>query len=298
MDILGSKNNDKKERMKKNRRVELKNEGGNDIKFDGKLWQIFGIPLFSGDKVQVLKKISDFLATGEKKKWIATVNPEFVMEATKDEVFREILQKTDLNVVDGIGLIWARELDCRSSIIDRRLKINKLFLGLKVGLEVLKGKYRNQIASGSDLISDLCKLAGEKNYKVFFLGGFDDRAKKTALNFQFLNSNLQVDWCSGKPRYSDEEVIKRINKFRPEILFVAYGMKKQEEWIDKNLKYLNTGIVMGVGRSFDYYSGDLKRAPIGWQKMGLEWLYSLIKEPKRWRRQLALPKFIWKVLIG
>jgi len=79
-------------------------------------------------------------------------------------------------------------------------------------------------------------------------------------------------------------------------LFVAYGMRKQEEWIEANWDKLKARVVVGVGRSFDYYSGDLKRAPSFVRKMGLEWLYSLIKEPKRWKRQLALPKFIWMVM--
>jgi len=92
------------------------------------------------------------------------------------------------------------------------------------------------------------------------------------------------------------EVIKEINKFGPDILLVAYGMKKQEFWIADNLGKMDVGLVMGVGRSFDYYSGELKRAPKWVRKMGMEWLYSLIKEPKRIKRQLALPKFIWKVL--
>ena len=92
------------------------------------------------------------------------------------------------------------------------------------------------------------------------------------------------------------EVLKQINNFKPDILLVAYGMKKQEFWINDNLEKLDVGLVMGVGRSFDYYSGDLKRAPEGLRKMGMEWFYSLVKEPKRFKRQLVLPKFIWKVL--
>ena len=79
-------------------------------------------------------------------------------------------------------------------------------------------------------------------------------------------------------------------------MFVAYGMKAQEEWIERNLRNLNVGIVMGVGRSFDYYSGDLKRASKVLRKLGLEWLFSLVMEPKRLKRQLELPKFVLKVL--
>ncbi len=147
-------------------------------------------------------------------------------------------------------------------------------------------------------MNELIKLAGEKKYKVFFLGGFNNRAEKTAMYFKskFLISNFQLGWSSGEPDVSNEKVLKQINSFRPDILLVAYGMKKQEEWIYQNLNKLDVGVVIGVGRSFDYYSGDLKRAPKIWRKMGMEWLYSLIKEPKRFKRQLELPKFVWKVL--
>jgi N-acetylglucosaminyldiphosphoundecaprenol N-acetyl-beta-D-mannosaminyltransferase len=148
------------------------------------------------------------------------------------------------------------------------------------------------------LILDLAKIAKEKNKKIFLLGGWNDRAEKTAkfLKSKFLVSNNQVDWSVGEPKVGNDEVIEKINKFKPDILLVAYGMKKQEFWIDKNLKNLDVGLVMGVGRSFDYYSGELKRAPLWVRKIGMEWFYSLVKEPKRFKRQLALPKFIWEVL--
>lgn len=262
-----------------------------------KQWEIFDLPLFGGSKQEVLKIIADFLASGEKRKWIATVNPEFVMEATKDRHFYEILQKTDLNVVDGVGLVWADQFI--KFVKSKFYQVNfleKLVFGFKTGLEVLRGEYRDQISSGSDLIDDLCRLASEKKYKVFFLGGFEDRAKRTEQYFKNKYKGLKTENCEGRPKVENKEVVERINKFKPDILFVAYAMKKQEIWIGENLKDLNVGIVMGVGRSFDYYSGSLKRAPMMWRKMGLEWLYSLIKEPKRWKRQLALPRFVWKVL--
>lgn len=267
--------------MKKNKKG-LKNGFDNDS-FCGKYWELFGLRLFGSNKGDLLKILASKLLKREKRVWIATVNPEFVMEATKNRGFREILEKTSVNVVDGIGLVWARET-------------KNLLSGLKIGIEVLQGKYKDQIIAGSDLINDLCKLAHEKKYKVFFLGGFEDRAKKTEDYFRNKYKGLETESSQGRPSVENEEVINKINKFKPDVLFVAYGMKKQEEWIDENLNNLNAGIVMGVGRSFDYYSGVLKRAPAGWRKMGLEWLYSLIQEPKRWRRQLALPRFVWKVL--
>jgi len=82
---------------------------------------------------------------------------------------------------------------------------------------------------------------------------------------------------------------------------VAYGMKKQEEWIYENRKKLEKAgvrVAMGVGRSFDYYSGETKMAPDWVKRMGMEWLYSLIKDPKRIKRQMVLPKFVWDILIS
>jgi N-acetylglucosaminyldiphosphoundecaprenol N-acetyl-beta-D-mannosaminyltransferase len=277
-------------RFKKNKKLDLV-----DDKFNGTQWKIFDIPLFSREKNRVLDIIGKKIESGTNKYWIATVNPEFVMTAQKDNGFKKILQKTDLNVVDGIGLVWARELDAR-----KKNKISKFLLGFKIGVEVLRGKYKDQVASGADLILELTKIAKEKNKKIFLLGGWNGRAKKTTqfLINKFELADNQIVWCEGEPKVENSEVIRRINRFKPDILLVAYGMKKQEFWIDEYLDELDVGIVMGVGRSFDYYSGELKRAPVWVRKMGMEWLYSLIKEPNRLKRQLVLPGFVWKVLVG
>lgn len=264
-------------------------------------WKIFDISLFSRPRVDLLNIIGRNLDSGTKKYWIATVNPEFVMAAEKDRVFKNTLNKTSLNVVDGIGLIWARELANQSvslSAYQITKFLKRILSGFRVGIKVLKGEYKDQMASGADLILELAKMAKEKNKKIFLLGGWGDRAEKTAgfLKDKFGLKENQLDWCVGEPEVENGEVIKRINKFKPDILLVAYGMKKQEFWINDNLEKLDVGLVMGVGRSFDYYSGELKRAPNWVRKMGMEWFYSLIKEPKRLKRQLVLPKFIWKVI--
>jgi len=306
-----------KHRVKKNGQKRVKRGQNLDLltsDFDGNMCKIFDISLFSGDRRRVLSILEQKIDLGTKKYWVATVNPEFVMSATKDKDFKQILNKTNLNVVDGIGLVWARELGRRLSIVDRRNLIKKIIVGFNVGVEVLKGGYRNQISSGADLILELAKIAKEKNKKIFLLGGWNGRAEKTAnflvtknLDRRLLivdppagragcRNELQIDWSEGEPKISNTEVVEKINKFKPDILLVAYGMKRQEFWIDKNLKNLDVGLVMGVGRSFDYYSGELKRAPNWVRKIGMEWFYSLVKEPKRFKRQLALPKFVWKVL--
>ena len=260
-------------------------------------WKIFDISLFSRPMSDLLNIIGRNLESGTKKYWITTVNPEFIMAAEKDRVFKDILKKTSINVMDGIGLVWARELGLRSEISGVRF-LKKLMMAFEVGVEVLWGKYRDQVASGADLILELAKMASQKDKKIFLLGGWQNRAEKTAgfLKQKFGLKNDQLDWSTGESEVSNEEVIQKINQFKPDILLVAYGMKKQEFWINDNLEKLDVGLVMGVGRSFDYYSGELKRAPLWVRKMGMEWFYSLVKEPKRLKRQLVLPKFIRKVL--
>jgi N-acetylglucosaminyldiphosphoundecaprenol N-acetyl-beta-D-mannosaminyltransferase len=263
--------------------------------FDLNYWEIFNISLFGRNMDEVLKIVEGWIHSEAKSKWIATVNPEFIMKAIKDDHFRSLLNETDLNVVDGIGLIWAKELDIRSRISNVRF-LKKLIIGFKVGGEILAGKHKEDLVSGADLMPELCNLAGKNKYKVFFLGGFGNRAQRTAKYFKSQIKDFKCEFCAGEPDFNNKEVLKKINSFKPDILFVAYGMKKQEEWIKNNRNKANFGLAVGVGRSFDYYSGDLKRAPLVWRKMGMEWLYSLIKEPKRIKRQVVLPQFVWKVL--
>jgi len=292
--------------MDKNSRFGVKKEVKTNHSFGLNDWKIFDILLFSRGMSEVLKIVEGWIESEAKNKptslklrrprWIATVNPEFVMKSIKDKSFRELLTKTDLNVVDGVGLVWAKELDRQFVSLSDVSFLRKFMVGAKVGGEILRGKHREGLVTGADLMPELCKLASEKGYKVFFLGGFSDRAKRTADYFRSQMSDLRCQISSGEPDFSNEQVLKKINEFKPDILFVAYGMKKQEEWIKVNRNKADFGVVIGVGRSFDYYSGDLKRAPKMWRKIGMEWLYSLIKEPKRWRRQLELPKFVWKVL--
>ena len=217
--------------------------------------------------------------------WIATVNPEFVMAAEKDKKFKEILHKTDLNTIDGVGLVWA-------------LKGGNF----KTGIEILQGKHREIMATGADLVVELSKLAAERGWSVYFLGGWGDRAQRTAKylknRFKIQDSRFKIETCEGNPKVDDATVVKKINEFKPDLLFVAYGMKKQEEWIEKYLDKLEVKVVMGVGRTFDYLSGDLKRAPEVYRKLGFEWLYSLAMEPKRIIRQTALIKFVFRVLLS
>ena len=258
----------------------LRDESKNGVK----QWKMFGVPLFGKGMDEVLKLIEENgLKSNRKPYWIATVNTEFVMETQKDRDFLKLLQnETDLNVVDAIGLIWAREVVTSNKKLETRI-----IKGFKVGVEILQGKHKENLVPGVDLVDRMCRLAEEKEKSVFFFGGWDDRSQKTAEFFLKKYPKLKV------AGYQAEDFDFET---KADFLLVARAMKKQEIWIGQNIDKLKVKVVMGVGRTFDYYSGELPRAPLGLRKMGLEWLYSLYKEPKRWRRQLALPKFIGKVL--
>ncbi|HPR99502.1 MAG TPA: WecB/TagA/CpsF family glycosyltransferase [Candidatus Woesebacteria bacterium] len=274
--------------MKKNRQNWQGETRAKSVKYTGETREMFGLSFFGSNLSQLLNDLIRRLGEKEQNIWITTVNPEFIMEMEKDHAFADIINKSDIKVIDGIGLIWAY------NVLKYQKGLGRWWQAFKVGGEILGGKRRQEVISGSDLMAEICKKNSES--KVYFLGGWGDRAKKTADYFMSINEKLETRFSPGEPEVDNEKVISEINKFEPDYLFVAYGMKRQEEWIRVNLDKLKVGVVMGVGRSFDYYSGKLKRAPIGIRKMGLEWLYSLFKEPKRWKRQLVLPKFIWMVL--
>ncbi len=267
------------------------NKGGKSVDRISEIYvktrEIFGLSFFGSNLNQLLNELYRRIRAKEKNIWITTINPEFIMLMNNNKEFTDIINKSNIKVIDGIGLIWAY------NVFKYKKGLERGWQGIRIGIEILGGKRRQELISGSDLMREICKKG---NNKIYFLGGWGDRAKRTADYFKSRNNKLETKYSSGEPKVNNETVIKEINKFQPDFLFVAYGMKKQEEWIATNIKRLKVGVVMGIGRSFDYYSGDLKRAPVFIRKMGLEWLYSLFKEPKRWKRQLVLPKFVWMVL--
>ncbi|WP_313341277.1 WecB/TagA/CpsF family glycosyltransferase [Sedimentibacter sp.] len=212
---------------------------------------------------------------------IYTPNTEFVMMCYKDEEFMDLINKSHINVPDGIGLIYAS-------------KIKKHPLKEKV--------------AGYDLSVNMLKLANDNNLKLFVVGGKPGVAEEAMENVHKKYPNINVAGSQhgyfkgthlGK-NGDDEEliVLDKINKAEPDILFVGFGAKKQEQWIEYNRDKINAKIIIGNGGTLDGLAGKVKRAPDIFIKLGLEWLYRLIKEPKRIKRQILLPMFIVKVILG
>jgi N-acetylglucosaminyldiphosphoundecaprenol N-acetyl-beta-D-mannosaminyltransferase len=253
------------------------------------LWEpVLGVDLWWGSKKEALEIISGWIKRSEKRKQIATVNPEFVMQAVGDPTFNKLLKNVDLKVVDGVGLVWARQVAAS--------KEQRMIACLQEGLRVLRGNEKEGLVPGVELAQALIELAAKNDWRVMLVGGWGDRAQRSAANFVKKWPKLKIKAIEGEPTMSHKDTLRHINDYSPAVLLVAYGMRKQEEWVQENKDRLDFGVAVGVGRSFDYWSGELKRAPAGVRKMGLEWLYSLYKEPKRWRRQLALLEFVKKVV--
>ncbi|MFC1711575.1 WecB/TagA/CpsF family glycosyltransferase [Patescibacteria group bacterium] len=213
---------------------------------------------------------------------ITTPNPEQIILANKCYRFKKVLNDSQLAIADGIGLVWAAKKQKSKKTSKEKLKYFRL--------------------SGVDLMQELCKLAAKKKLRVFFLGGKNNTADKTAKHFaktynlQFYNYDAGALDIKNEENKEKIKIIKKVNKFKPHFMFVAYGAPYQELWIADNLKKLNVKVAMGVGGAFDYFSGQLKRAPKVLRKIGLEWLWRLIQQPWRVKRQFNLVRFVYLVL--
>jgi bacterial polymer biosynthesis proteins, WecB/TagA/CpsF family len=201
---------------------------------------------------------------------IITANAEMLMQAQESLRLKESLKKSDLVVADGAGIVWA---------------------GKELGVTV------PERVAGIDLANQLLRLAAEKNLKVFFFGAGIGVAKLAAENAVTKYSGLNIVGIrSGFFSEAEElEIVKEINDSQADLLFVALGAPKQELWLDKYGKELTPSLRMGVGGSFDVMSGQVSRAPMWMQKNSLEWLYRAFLQPSRWRRLLALPRFMLAV---
>ncbi|TGV16779.1 glycosyltransferase, partial [Mesorhizobium sp. M00.F.Ca.ET.186.01.1.1] len=152
--------------------------------------------------------------------------------------------------------------------------------------------------TGVELLEALMTEANKHQWGVYLLGAKPDVISLAAekLAARYPNARL-VGYRDGFFRAEDEEkIVQEIAKAKPELLFVALGAPRQDEWMVKYRDRLNASMMMGVGGSFDVISGKVKRAPEIWQKLHLEWFYRLASQPSRWKRQLAIPRFVLTVL--
>ncbi|MDO8260648.1 MAG: WecB/TagA/CpsF family glycosyltransferase [Candidatus Magasanikbacteria bacterium] len=205
-------------------------------------------------------------------KYVVTVNSEFVMKARRDTDFAQILANADLALADGWWVAFLR---------------------------LISGGKEHDRLTGVDLIEMVCNKAADKAITVGFLGGFGSVAKDVAKRQKMRLASLKVVMAEpGDP--SKEADLRLKQRFleigRVDVLFVAYGMGKQEFWIDRMRKSLDVGVFIGVGGAFDYLSGIKRRAPRILQNLGFEWLWRLFWQPSRIWRQRIIPVFFLMIL--
>lgn len=248
-------------------------------------------------------KVRDFLDLPGQFK-IFTPNPEMIVKARKDERFKETLNSGDLNICDGFGLWCALKLSSRHrTVIQSEAKNLHQSRSFHTSRRVRMTTSR---ITGVDFMLEICQIAEETRSGIYLIGSEKDEiVKKTADELQkkfpklnivgYDNGPIISDYHSGRLSsnrfYSHEaedgslEVIDKIRRSGASIIFVAFGMGKQEQWITDNLTKLPTvKVAMGVGGAFDYISGFVPRSPLFLRKIGLEWLYRLVHQPSRFGR--------------
>ncbi len=238
--------------------------------------QICGVRIDRLSLRDVILKIESFIE-GDGKHQICVVPVYSLVLMQKDKEFMDINNNCSIVVADGMPLVW----------------VSRLF-----------GKPVPERIAGYDLFFALCKIALEKKYSFFFLGSSEDVLKRISLNLKNKFPDLKIAGTYSPPykeNFTEDEnsgIIEEINKVKPDILWVGMTAPKQEKWIYHNLEKLNVKVAIGVGAVFDFIAGTKKRAPKWMQKIGLEWFWRLIQEPKRlWKRYLmGNTIFIWLVL--
>jgi len=233
--------------------------------------KILGAPVDAITYERWMRRIGKWIAAGDSARHVCTVNPEFIMIAQGDPIFFNILNRADICVPDGVGLLWASR-----------------HLGAPLPERV----------TGSDGVPLMARHAAEKGWKLFFLGAAEGIAERAAEILREQHPQLIVAGTYGGSPAEDEEdeIVAKINASSADILLVAYGAPKQDKWIARNLPRLEVAMAMGVGGSFDFIAGVVPRAPQWMRARGLEWLYRLLRQPWRLRRMLRLPRFALAVL--
>lgn len=232
-------------------------------------------------------------------KMVATAYSEFFVTAQSDGDFRMALESSDLIIPDGVGPLAA--IYFKESLTASDNILQKVVKGVKTGGAVLAGKVGQPVA-GYWLFKRLTGAAGGRGWRVFLLGGFGETASLVANKLRIMNHELRImadeggqtkEQMTGR---ANDEVIEKINKFKPDLLFVAYGPGKQERWLATNKGKLSAKVAMGVGGTFDEYLGKVKEAPEVWSRLGLKWLWRLIQQPRRIGRiWQAVIVFTWRV---
>lgn len=222
------------------------------------------------DMSQSLEQIEAFLNADEACfHQVVTINPEGLWLAQGDSELAKIIEQAALVTADGNGVLWAA----------RKL-----------------GQPLPERVTGIELMERLCERAATQGWRVYLLGSAVGVSDAAAAELRLRYPGINIVGCeNGFFREREQELIASVRAAQPQLLFAALGMPYQEKWLAQRGAELGCTVAVGVGGSFDVLAGTVKRAPKLWQKLKIEWLWRLLSQPSRWRRYLALPKFMLAV---
>jgi len=232
--------------------------------------EVLGVPV---DRVNMKQSLAwvEHRVAGDKPEPIFSLNSEVVVMAQSNPVLLNLFRDGGLLIPDGIGVIVAAKL-----------------LGLG----------RIEQVPGCELMPAICERAAEKGYSIFLFGAASDVNKKTQEVLQARFPGIRI--AGARDGYVKDaempQLIDEINASGAQILFVALGCPRQELWVERYLPQLDVKVCQVVGGTFDVIAGTVKRAPLVFRKMYLEWFYRLASQPKRIMRQTALIKFASQVV--
>ncbi|MBN4073455.1 WecB/TagA/CpsF family glycosyltransferase [Mariprofundus ferrooxydans] len=222
--------------------------------------QMFGLS-FNASTLGEAAQMVIAAAEQKKKGLVVTPNVDHIVMMDRDREMKVHYQKAMFRFADGMPLIWFSKIFMKQSLPER--------------------------VTGADLLPAIALLADEKEMRLFFLGGQDGVAARAAKELQKSSPGLQIAGVYCPPfgfehdACESTKIVNMINQSGSDILFIGVGAPKQEKWAARHLEQLEVGPILGVGAAFDFAAGTVKRAPLFFQRMGMEWLWRLIKEPRR-----------------
>lgn len=237
---------------------------------EGKRVQILGAPVDLLTMDEVLQRLEAFVAE-RSPHIVVTADASGLAQAQADEDHLRIIQSAGLVTPDSVGVMWAAKR--AGSPVPERV-------------------------SGVDIVERVCALSADKGYRIFFLGAAPGIAELAAekLRLKYPGCNIVGARHGYFPAESDAVVAAEVAEFKPDFLFVAMGIPRQEKFIAATMDLIKAPVAIGVGGSFDVFSGTTKRAPKVIQKIKMEWAWRLLLNPKKIAKVKSLPKFVMMVL--
>lgn len=232
---------------------------------------ILGVPLTRLDSYAHAVECLVERIHNRQKTFCVAINPEKIWRSQSDESLRQLINLADFHICDGVGAA--------------------------IAARVLHGERVGRI-TGVQLFLDLIAAAETHSLKVFLLGASSESNAGACRGLQEDHPRLQIVGNQDGYFQDTDEMVARINATMADMLFVAMGSPRQERWIAENRERINAPLCMGVGGTFDVVSGKSRWAPAIFRRTGTEFLYRLVWEPTRWRRQVVLPLFALRVLVA